>query len=292
MPGTYDTERNGKGRAERKLALLNRANTATTDVRTWSEYFTQKKNTVVSTVVSTGVSGVKHAALHTFAKVAVFTVGFAAGGYLAAIGGAIATLVGGGFFWGLLGKPAQEALTDYGAGVIDDWVKYGGETVSGKVYDKVTGPSAPSTTGLTSSTGAVTIQDEMATVCASVGVLAALMAKSEELRAAPVAYCDDAYAQARLIKRIEDEMVHVKTHVDTLKLKLDALKSFVDGDVSSDIQVRKSQINTVVEAVVQANGAPHFIDTYLSYLSTPNPLYRLSHCSKLNCFGPGQTGLD
>ena len=209
MPGTYDTERNGKGRAERKLALLNRANTATTDVRTWSEYFTQKKNTVVSTVVSTGVSGVKHAALHTFAKVAVFTVGFAAGGYLAAIGGAIATLVGGGFFWGLLGKPAQEALTDYGAGVIDDWVKYGGETVSGKVYDKVTGPSAPSTTGLTSSTGAVTIQDEMATVCASVGVLAALMAKSEELRAAPVAYCDDAYAQARLIKRIEDEMVHL-----------------------------------------------------------------------------------
>jgi hypothetical protein len=285
-------ERNGKGKAERKRALLNRANTATTDVRTWSEYFTEKKKAVVSTVVTTGVSGVKHAALHTFAKVAVFTVGFAAGGYLAAIGGAIATLVGGEFFWGLLGKSAQDALTDYGAGVIDDWVKFGGETVSGVVYDRVTGPSSPSTTGLKSTTGSVTIQDEMATLCASVGVLAALMSKSEELRAAPVAYCDDAYAQARLIKRIEDEMGHVKTHVDALKVKLDSLKSFVDGDVSSDVRTRKVQIDTVVEAVVKANGAPHFIDTYMSYLSNPNPLYRLSHCSKLNCFGPGHTGLD
>jgi len=243
MPGTYDMERNGKGKAERKRALLNRANTATTDVRTWSEYFTEKKKAVVSTVVTTGVSGVKHAALHTFAKVAVFTVGFAAGGYLAAIGGAIATLVGGEFFWGLLGKSAQDALTDYGAGVIDDWVKFGGETVSGVVYDRVTGPSSPSTTGLKSTTGSVTIQDEMATLCASVGVLAALMSKSEELRAAPVAYCDDAYAQARLIKRIEDEMGHVKTHVDALKVKLDSLKSFVDGDVSSDVRTRKVQID-------------------------------------------------
>ena len=288
MPGTYDPERNGRDKTARKQALLSRANSSTADFRTWTEYFSQKKSAVVSTVVTTGTASVKHAALHTFAKVAVYTVGYGLGGPLGAMGTYIAELVGGGYFWSLLSGDAQKALEDYGAGVIDDWVKFGGEETGKLIYESVT--TSPAPTHLSTSNS--TIQTETTALCAAIGVLSALITQSEELRTNPVVYCDDAYAQARIIKRIEQEMVNVKAAVDTVKTKLDSLKTFVDTSLTSDVSVRKTQIDALVENTVKAAGAPHFVDTYWSYVSNPNPLYRLSHCSKTHCFGPGQTGLD
>jgi len=291
MPGTYDSERNGKDKTLRKQALLNRARTATGDSRTWTEYFTEKRSTVVSTVTP----GIQHVALHTFAKVSVFTVTWAAGLFTGPPGW-IATIIGGGLsVWSMLSKDVQEKLGDYGAGVIDDWLKAGGESGGQYLYGRMTSStSTPSVSPTTSgtSTEKINIETEAAALCNAVGMLAALMAKSEELSAAPTVYCDDAYAQARVIKRIDDEIASVKSKVDSLKVKLDNLKLFVDGAVTTDINLRKQQVDAQVEAVVKAAGAPHFVDTYLSYITSPNPLYRLSHCSKANCFGPGQTGLD
>src|SRR5580692_529351 len=83
MPGTYESDRNGKNDTQRKGSLLNRARNASIDVRSWSEYFSDKG----IGVYTTAKPGVSHVALHSFAKIAVYTTTSLVGGIIALFGG-------------------------------------------------------------------------------------------------------------------------------------------------------------------------------------------------------------
>jgi hypothetical protein len=287
MPGSNDGKRNYKHKQQRQEELIRSAK-GQQDVTSWTQYFGNKVSPVTGLVSTSG--SIKHAGLHTFAKVVVIG---GTGTFLALFAGPIIgpIVAGGGALLTWLG--VKDQLVDYGSAVIEDWIKAGGELlISGGEYvkDKVTGGPQLSST----ETQKAGLETQMTEMLASVGLLATLMRESELLQNAPCTYCDDAYARARVIERIEQEMVKVKAKVGVLKAKLDELKVFVDGSLSTDVNSRKLQVKQTVLDTVKAGGAAHFENNWGSYMSlgTIDPRYRFTHCSEAHCFGPGTSGTD
>ncbi len=97
-----------------------------------------------------------------------------------------------------------------------------------------------------------------------------------------------------MVDRAKDELTNVKNRINELKSKLDSLKLIVDGQLSTDLNSRKTSAKGDALATVAASGAPHFQDNWGSFMSVSaiDPRYRFTHCGQAHCYGPGPNVRD
>jgi len=281
MPNPDDQERKAKNNKARFEALWARAH-SNVNPQSWSQWWStgiSRLTSAGSTAKSVAASGVKHAVLHTTAKLVVFGVGLLVGGptWVAAIvawgvGGSLATQ---------LGEKAMDQLADYGGGVAEDWIKFFAEEGTGMAVDKAVGETPPTQ----SEKQQKNLRKRTDKMFATIGALDVLMRQMNSLKDKPLVYCDDGSIVARLQARIDEEMARANKQVSKIEQQLGSLKNSL-GRYQTVNNQNRPVVEAAIKQVVKAGAAPHWSNTYADTLAA---MYR---CSKQHCFGPGAGSPD
>jgi hypothetical protein len=263
MPGSNDGKRSGN--KDSRLQKMQNEMASVTPERTWYEYFSQK--TWGSWLGSPAVM------LYGVGKVAMY---FITPKYISDLLNSEATNI------------VVKSVVDCGAAIIEDWIKFGAEQGGKTIYSQVDKPQ-----GLDEKKEGV--QEEVDKLCEAVGHLAALDAVSVKLKAADHNYCDDAYTELAVLERLEKQRQQVIARANDIKAALDTLIQYADGTLKTEFTTtRRTAVRTRVQATIKKGGVgsngkaiPHWNDNDGFALT-----YRMYHCSKARCWGPGPQSAD
>lgn len=271
MPNPDDQERKGKNNAARLQALLTRAQ-GDSNPQSWSEWCSAGISRL-SSAGSAVKSGAQHAALHTTAKLVMYTVAT----FVVPVGWIGAILA-----WGVggltahLGEQAMDKLADYGGGIAEDWIKSFAEEGAGRVASTVSGGAQPSP----SEQKEKNLREGTDKMFATIGALDIIMRQMDGLQGKPLVYCDDGNLVARLQVRIDAEIASAKNQVAQLQRQLSSLQSSI-AQCENRNNLNRPNVLATIKQVLKAGPTQHWSNTL------SDSAMAMFRCSKQHCFGPG-----